>query len=344
MRSFPSAAGLLSSSVTLFQPGDAGLAVVRSWELGREVIAKGTDLSEAGQALQDEYFRIDSLGIVYVNDDTNSNWAADKALLKAMLWLPENDDLGEFWAPGSIDEDKTDTRGSDLYRGGDVEYCFAPVTPIALADGTHTAIEHIRIGDHVLAFDDGGQLHPARVTRLFRNVTEEWLELSRNGAALVHVTSGHQFLTPHGRFAAIEDIMDAGTGQVVDGDGSIVTARRLVRNAANAGLFDSAEIRETPTQGALALAPQVKHGWATYNFEVEHFHTYIAGGFRVHNDSLFYPQTEVGILADNIMDQVSAAVFADNSKDKLPMRLQLAALEPATRFGIDIAPVKRSAT
>ncbi|MCA3283989.1 MAG: hypothetical protein ING16_14085, partial [Roseomonas sp.] len=37
------------------------------------------------------------------------------------------------------------------------------------------------------------------------------------------------------------------------------------------------------TFGAIALAPQQKDGWCTYNFEVKGLHTYVAGSLRVHN-------------------------------------------------------------
>ena len=33
------------------------------------------------------------------------------------------------------------------------------------------------------------------------------------------------------------------------------------------------------------MKPEWKKGWKTYNFEVEKYHTYIAGGIRVHNES-----------------------------------------------------------
>jgi hypothetical protein len=94
-------------------------------------------------------------------------------------------------------------------------YCFAPSTPITLADGSCTAIEHIAVGDRILAFDARGVLNPARVTRLFRNVTSEWLEVSfgdRGNSAPLHVTPGHQFLTLKGSFDALEHIIDAQTG------------------------------------------------------------------------------------------------------------------------------------
>lgn len=40
-----------------------------------------------------------------------------------------------------------------------------------------------------------------------------------------------------------------------------------------------------PKHGNVALQPVAQDGWQTYNFEVEDFHTYVAGGLRVHNQA-----------------------------------------------------------
>lgn len=61
--------------------------------------------------------------------------------------------------------------------------------------------------------------------------------------------------------------------------------------------------------GGLALKPEVVRGWKTYNFTVEQYHTYIADGVRVHNDSILShvePGDELISLASNLED---AAVF-----------------------------------
>ncbi|WP_422376203.1 DUF4214 domain-containing protein [Roseibium sp.] len=50
-------------------------------------------------------------------------------------------------------------------------------------------------------------------------------------------------------------------------------------------MFEQAEGYVYPENGNLAVKPVYKKGWKTYNFEVEDFHTYVAGGVRVHNDS-----------------------------------------------------------
>ena len=80
---------------------------------------------------------------------------------------------------------------------------------------------------------------------------------------------------------------EIGTARLVTAEGDVVTAeaRYLRYSAATAHLFEEAEMLVTRTEGGLAVKPEWKKGWKTYNFEVEEYHTYIAGGIRVHNIS-----------------------------------------------------------
>ncbi|WFE88607.1 DUF4214 domain-containing protein [Roseibium porphyridii] len=126
--------------------------------------------------------------------------------------------------------------------------------------------------------------------RTFTNITEEWLRLTweEDGEERELVTTpSHQFLATHGGFREIESLVSGGKGRVVLADGSEaeVTSERIVYSAATADMFEQAEGYVYPENGNLALKPVFKKGWKTYNFEVEDFHTYVAGGVRVHNDS-----------------------------------------------------------
>ena len=160
---------------------------------------------------------------------------------------------------------------------------------MSLASGKEAEIEVLGPGDLVLAFPsknpaDRGELQRARVTRVFRNITTEWLQLSCG----LTVTPGHRFLNEHGGFERIDELLARG-GKIVRANGSLepVTAQRIVYSEATRGLYEEAEDCVIgAASGALALQPQIKRGWRTYNFEVETLHTYIAGGVRVHNDSL----------------------------------------------------------
>nr|WP_188311850.1 hypothetical protein [Salinarimonas soli] len=134
------------------------------------------------------------------------------------------------------------------------------------------------------------------MTRLFRNITTEWLVLSCG----LTVTPGHRFLTEHGTFEAIESILARG-GRIVDENGALVavTAERVVYSEATRHLYEEAEEVAYATQGGAALSPEIRRGWRTYNFEVEGLHTYVAGGIRVHNDSIDDYYGFVSLLGDD---------------------------------------------
>ncbi|WP_298965654.1 cadherin-like domain-containing protein [uncultured Roseibium sp.] len=82
-------------------------------------------------------------------------------------------------------------------------------------------------------------------------------------------------------------MVEHGQGVLVLESGSevVVTSERILYSAETAEMFEQVEGYVYPENGNLAVAPVFKRGWKTYNFEVEDFHTYIAGGLRVHNDS-----------------------------------------------------------
>jgi hypothetical protein len=173
--------------------------------------------------------------------------------------------------------------------------CFDASADILMYNGLVAKIPTISVGDSILAFDpfsDLGRstLVPKKVIHTFTNITEEWLRLtwSEKGEQKKLVTTpNHQFLTAYGDFREIESLVAGGKGRVVLADGSEaeVTAERIVYSAATADMFEQAEGYVYPENGNLALNPVYKKGWKTYNFEVEEFHTYVAGGVRVHNDS-----------------------------------------------------------
>ncbi|MBU3890840.1 DUF4214 domain-containing protein [Methylosinus sp. KRF6] len=123
------------------------------------------------------------------------------------------------------------------------------------------------------------------------------------------MTPGHLFYTPDGGFRRIDEIM-AGDGKIVLADGTVieVTAERVVYSEETAHLYEQAERIVYATEGGLALAPRIEHGWRTYNFEVEELHTYIAGGVRVHNDcdTLGEIATDIGSFFDDLGNELSS--------------------------------------
>ncbi|NGN45005.1 hypothetical protein G6N74_28520 [Mesorhizobium sp. CGMCC 1.15528] len=187
--------------------------------------------------------------------------------------------------------------------------CFPAGTEISLVGGKSKSIEMIDIGDTVLAFESAAgnrnALVHGPVVRVFKNVTTEWLKLSTlseetaeqqsstrqtaDTASVTYATPGHAFLNEFGAFEPIEQLVNRG-GMIVLENGTLcrVTAERIVYSEATASMFEQAEVVRYATVGGLACAPYVERGWATYNFEVEKYHTYIANGWRVHNDSQAY--------------------------------------------------------
>jgi len=185
---------------------------------------------------------------------------------------------------------------SDSGNPADYQHCFARGTLIETSDGRQIPIEDVKVGDWVAAFDpaDGpsGALVPRQVTRLFSNVTTEWLQLTfidRPMQQPLVVTPGHQVLSRDGSFSRISDLLERGHGsaELTTREGEIVeiSGRPISFTADTADLYEHAEIQKYGFVGSVALKPEEAVGWKTYNFEVEGLHTYIAGGIRVHNDS-----------------------------------------------------------
>jgi hypothetical protein len=203
--------------------------------------------------------------------------------------------------------------------------CFPANTPIQTSLTTTTQISDLRVGDVVLAFDPHaelgrGALVPRRVTRLFHNTTTEWIKLTwldpvTGEARELVATPGHHMLDKFGRFARLDALVQGNTCEIIlsSGDCIMAQAERLVYSAATADMFERGTVMAA-TSGALAMAPQSLDAWATYNFEVEDLHTYVAGGVRVHNISLFTPDPgSWGSLADTVSGQISNHVFGNDT-------------------------------
>lgn len=143
---------------------------------------------------------------------------------------------------------------STFYAVADIT-CFAAGTQILMANGTHKPIEDIRAGDLVAAFPEKSSstdtpLETARVSRTFK--TERQRVVSLGGTL---VTESHEFLCADGQFRKIADIDERGL--LVDANGQAIKIPKI-----------------EPVEELVDV----------YNFEVEHCHTYVADGFRVHNE------------------------------------------------------------
>jgi VCBS repeat-containing protein len=138
---------------------------------------------------------------------------------------------------------------------GSLPRCFAGHTLISLADGTTKSIADIQVGDMVLAFDQRGVLEPARVARTFAYEPAEVIEVWAEGLnQAVAATSLHRFLTAEGVYKPLGTLSPG--EQLIGADGDPIRLNKI-----------SAGRQAVPV----------------YNFTVESFHSYVAGGIRVHN-------------------------------------------------------------
>src|SRR3954462_7796824 len=89
------------------------------------------------------------------------------------------------------------------------------------------------------------------------------------------VTPGHLFRRSDGSFMRIDDILARDRIILLaDGTPQRVTGERVVYSAETAHLYEQAEQLVYAVDGAAAVKPEIRRGWATYNFEVKEHHTY----------------------------------------------------------------------
>jgi len=118
-----------------------------------------------------------------------------------------------------------------------------------MGDGSSRPIETIKVGDLVMSFDGLGKLVPKRVSKIFVHQRKKVVEMGG-----IRVTTVHRFLQPDGDYRRL--------GELTEHD-------RLVKTY---GDFQ-----------AVGKILNISNRCTVYNLSVENFHTYVAGGFRVHN-------------------------------------------------------------
>ncbi|HEY8577188.1 MAG TPA: calcium-binding protein [Devosia sp.] len=283
----------------------------------RQIIASGTTNDVYGVAglFSKMNERIDEENIEYVFNLTNSNRYARTALEliganinsgqlnvgvgvpgfeKSLLSPGELTAIYQDWADhwdGTVEFSELYQSNGELHHKKtsiqifETPQCFVGATLICGSDGSAKTISEIAVGDVVASFCGlHYNLEGKVVLEIFQNVTDTWIVLS-NGLT---VTPGHHFLDAFGKFRTIEHILRTDS-QIVLADGTTtrVTGEYIHYTEATANLYEQAEGYVSAIVGNLALAQVYKKGWKTYNFEVEDYHTYIAGGVRVHNASVF---------------------------------------------------------
>ena len=105
------------------------------------------------------------------------------------------------------------------------------------------------------------------------------------------MTPDHETFTPDGSFKPIKDMVKSdGTVEIVAHDGSTATVQ---------------------------YAYEAVQNEATYNFEVEELHTYVAGGIRVHNDCLMLPELDnVPLAQRQVYYESLGQLINDAHRDK----------------------------
>lgn len=137
--------------------------------------------------------------------------------------------------------------------GGDHgDACFIGETPILMGDFSWKSIKDVAVGDLVMAFEGAGPLESCRVTDVRSHEGRKVTDIG------VGVTGEHPFLRPDGSWINAEDI-GIGT-QVLFEDGEPYTVWAVL-----------------PVEGLHTV----------HNLTVDRLHTYIAGGFRVHNSKRY---------------------------------------------------------
>ena len=220
---------------------------------------------------------------------------------------------------------------------------------ISMSDGSAKAIGRVVCGDWVCSFDGlthsgRGALVPRRVVRIYRNTTTEWIRLTwvEDGERRELVaTPGHHFLDQFGQFPTIAEMTRTGRSTMVLASGALaeVTAERIVYSAETAHLFERA-VAHVAAAGNAALQSVELEAWATYNFEVEDLHTYVAEGVRVHNQSGLWGQIGNGIvegvdtLVHPLLGYSMGAVAVDAAgRDRSPLSFSCLLRMPAGEGG-----------
>lgn len=132
--------------------------------------------------------------------------------------------------------------------------CFRKGTQIQLEHNKTIAIEELKVGDEILAFDESGEIHLAKVTKVHYHADPQpLLRIKFWRGEMTGITPNHWVLNSYGNFAEMGHltIHDA----LVDGMGHLRP------------ITDAEYIGHEPV----------------WNLTVEPHHTFIADGIRVHN-------------------------------------------------------------
>jgi len=155
--------------------------------------------------------------------------------------------------------------------GGDSDgrTCFVGETPVLMGDGSKMPIGEIEPDMLVMAFDQGGELYPARVIEVKTHTTDEYCEATFADGRVTGVTWEHLYWQGGAAFREFRHI-----------DHTLNLA---------AGKFIRCHIKRKKN---VVIEGEID----VYNLEVETYQTYIANGDAVHN---LKPLNDEGEASDN---------------------------------------------
>ena len=131
--------------------------------------------------------------------------------------------------------------------------CFRAGTQVQLEGGKTVAIEELKEGDEILAFDEQGEIHLAKVTKLHYHADPQPILRVKFWRGEVCITPNHWVLNQYGNFVEMGKLTTHDA--LVDGMGHL-----------------------RPIIGAELIGHE-----PVWNLTVEPHHTFIANGVRVHN-------------------------------------------------------------
>lgn len=137
--------------------------------------------------------------------------------------------------------------------GGGGGGCFRAGTKVQLEHGKQKSIDELREGDEILSFDECGDLHVSKVTKLHIHKEPQPILKVSFWRGHVHITPNHWVLNQYSSFVEI---------QTLSTDDALVDGMGHLRPITSAELVASEPV---------------------YNLTVEPNHTFIADGIRVHN-------------------------------------------------------------
>lgn len=189
-----------------------------------------------------------------------------------------------------------------------VNQCFKEGTLVETEEGLKP-IEEIAVGDKVLAFDETtGEQAYKPVVQLFRNTTKEWYHIHVNGEEII-CTGGHPFYVLN---AEAERHNVKYEGQFQNAKGTWICANEL-KVSDELLLANGTVVAITAIQ-----VEKLDVSQATYNFEVDDFHTYYVSGSKIlaHNKCYLDPK-DIRYTQDSISNKFRDGSSVDDMIDSL---------------------------